>query len=153
MVIGIIGDHWLAAASNQAEQVAGQVVQGADENSHANVRCFVWERMRVWRAFRLRLSNHRKLKMKPVLGIVLVLACLVAAAPRISAQAQPASNAPGASQNPPASAQQPSRVQKQSNTNPFPEDESTVPVISPGNVPNLPPGENGEAGSRMPDAL
>lgn len=87
--------------------------------------------------------------MKPVLGIVLVLACLLAAAPRLSAQAQPESNSPGASQNPPASEQQPSSVQKQSNANPFPEDLSTVPVITPGIVRNLPPGRNGEAG-RMP---
>jgi tetratricopeptide (TPR) repeat protein len=88
--------------------------------------------------------------MKPVLGIAVVLVCLLAAAPRLSAQAQPASNAPGASQNPPASGQQPSSVQKQSNANPFPEDESTVPVITPGIVRNLPPGRNGEVGSRMP---
>jgi tetratricopeptide (TPR) repeat protein len=88
--------------------------------------------------------------MKPVFAVALVVACLLAAAPRLHAQAQPANNAPGASQNPPASAQQPSRVQKQTNANPFPEDESTVPVISPEKAPNLPPGENGEAGSRMP---
>ena len=88
--------------------------------------------------------------MKPVFAVAVVLVCLLAAAPRLHAQAQPANNSPAASQNPPASDQQPSRVQKQSSANPFPEDESTVPVISPGNAPNLPPGENGEAGSRMP---
>jgi len=88
--------------------------------------------------------------MKPGFSSMLVLSCALLAAPRLCAQAQPANNAPAASQNPPASDQQPSRVQKQSSANPFPEDESTVPVISPVNAPNLPPGENGEAGSRMP---
>jgi tetratricopeptide (TPR) repeat protein len=88
--------------------------------------------------------------MKPVFGITLVVACLLAAAPRLSAQAQPANNAPGASQNPPASPQEPSRVQKQSNANPFPEDESSVPVIPTGNSLDLPPGVGSEAGRRMP---
>jgi tetratricopeptide (TPR) repeat protein len=124
-----------------------------DEIPPADVRCFHWVRMRVPSAFYSRkicLWRARELAMKPVWGIALVLACLLAAAPRLRAQAQPANNAPSAGENPPASAQQPSRVQKQSNANPFPEDESTVPVIRPGNVPDLPPGENGEAGSRMP---
>jgi hypothetical protein len=88
--------------------------------------------------------------MKPVFVVALVLVCLLAVAPRLGAQAQPGNNAPGAGQNPPATPQQPAGVQKQSNANPFPEDTSSVPVIPTGNAPDLPPGENGEAGSRMP---
>jgi tetratricopeptide (TPR) repeat protein len=88
--------------------------------------------------------------MKPGFSSMLVLSCALLAASQLRAQAQPGNNAPAAGQNPPASGQQPSRVQKQSDSNPFPEDESTVPVISPGKAPDLPPRENGEAGSRMP---
>jgi tetratricopeptide (TPR) repeat protein len=88
--------------------------------------------------------------MKPVFIVALVLVCLLAVAPRLGAQAQPANNASGAGQNPPATPQQPARGQKQSNANPFPEDTSDVPVIPTGNAPDLLPGENGEAGSRMP---
>jgi hypothetical protein len=50
----LIDDHWLAVKSNQAESAAGYVAQEADENSHANVRCFLWERIRLWSAFCLR---------------------------------------------------------------------------------------------------
>ncbi len=88
--------------------------------------------------------------MKPVLGAAVVVACLLVAAPRVHAQAPPAGNGPGAGQNPPATGQQSPSVPKQTNANPFPEDESTVPVISPEKAPNLPPGENEEAGIRLP---
>ena len=88
--------------------------------------------------------------MKPVLSAALVLACLWAA-PVLSAQAKSSSDSgsdqsSGASQSKPSSktqnspaAQQPSRVQTQSNSNPFPEDTSSVPIIPTGNVPDLPP--------------
>jgi hypothetical protein len=46
-VSAFIDDHWLAVKSNQAESAAGYVAQEADENSHANVRCFLWDRIRV----------------------------------------------------------------------------------------------------------
>ena len=144
-----IDDHWLAVKSNQEESAARQVAQEADENSHANVRCFLWERRRLESAFCLRPVILRELEMKPGFEIALILACLLAAAPRLGAQAQPANNAPGANQNPPAGAQEPPRTQKQSSANPFPEDTSSVPVIPTGKSLDLPPGVGSEA-SRMP---
>lgn len=96
--------------------------------------------------------------MKPVFGMAIFLACLAAAAPRLCAQASDSGNAPGSGQSKPAAnsqspapAQQPSRVKTQTNQNPFPEDESTVPVMPSRNSPDLPPGAGDEsAGRRIP---
>lgn len=72
--------------------------------------------------------------MKTVLGAALSLACLLAVAPRLSAQASKSSdsssqNKPAAnSQNPQASSA-PARPQQQSNSNPFPEDTNSVPIM------------------------
>ena len=92
-------------------------------------------------------AASRDIEMKSGFGVALVLACLLIAAPGILAQAQNADGASGSSQNKPAanaqapaSPQQPVPVQPQSNSNPFPEDTSKVPVMPTGNIPDLPPG-------------
>jgi len=91
--------------------------------------------------------------MKPVFGMVLALALLVAAGPRLCAQGQDGSKAPGSSQNQPnsAPAQQPSRTQQQNNSNPFPEDTNSVPVMPTRNSPDAIPGlDDQSASGRIP---
>jgi tetratricopeptide (TPR) repeat protein len=88
--------------------------------------------------------------------MALFLACLLAAAPKIRSQAQDGSNAPGSGQGKPAtdsqstdSSQQSGGTQKQSNSNPFPEDTSKVPVMPTRNIPGLPPGAEDYGKDRM----
>jgi tetratricopeptide (TPR) repeat protein len=93
----------------------------------------------------------RKFGMKPVLGVALLLACSVAAGPRICAQGQTggdanSSNSSGSSgqKKQSGNAQQPAAP---ADANPFPEDESTVPVIPSKGTPDLPPGSFGGSDS------
>jgi tetratricopeptide (TPR) repeat protein len=69
--------------------------------------------------------------MKMVFGTALALVCLVAVAPGLSAQASKSSDS--SSQNKPAdnsqSSQAPASTQQQTNSNPFPEDTNSVPVM------------------------
>jgi hypothetical protein len=77
-----------------------------------------------------------KFAVKPVFRVALILACsLAVAGPRLSAQT-PAGGNSNSSQKKPASSQ----PAPPSNSNQFPEDESTVPVLPSNNSPNLPPG-------------
>ena len=129
--------------------------------------------MRVSSTFRNGLSRDAAMRerlLRPAIGMSLILAGLVAplvaSLPQLCAQTpgsgagqnrqnQPAGqtqNPPGtqntpAAQNLPA-ARQPARGQTQSNSNPFPEDTDSVPVI-PTKAPGLPPGVGDDAGSRM----
>jgi tetratricopeptide (TPR) repeat protein len=87
--------------------------------------------------------------MKSLFGVALLLACFAAAAPSLYAQAQPSENPPGSGQNqPPAAgqnptpAQQPSRTSTQTNSNPFPEDTTSVPVMPTRTSPDLTPGDD-----------
>jgi tetratricopeptide (TPR) repeat protein len=87
--------------------------------------------------------------MKPVVRVALLLACCVAAGPLVCAQSQPggdansanSSNASGQKQQS-GNAQQPA-AQSPSDANPFPGDESTVPVLPSKNTPDLPAGSFG----------
>lgn len=76
--------------------------------------------------------------MKPVLAVAFVLSCFLATGMHLCAQGQaggnPASNQPG--QKKPA----PSQTPPQSNTNAFPEDESSVPVLPSKDTPEPGPG-------------
>jgi tetratricopeptide (TPR) repeat protein len=97
--------------------------------------------------------------MKRELGLALLIACFPTGATHIHAQTpqnQPPnanqSNPPAASDkgNQPASAQQQPRVQTQTNSNPFPEDTSSVPVMPNKSTVDLPPGVGDEAGAHIP---
>jgi tetratricopeptide (TPR) repeat protein len=109
--------------------------------------------------------------MKSLFGVALLVACFAAASPDLCAQApesgnasgsgqsqpaggQPATsdqNQPGAGgQNPPANsapAQQPPRTTTQTNSNPFPEDTTSVPIIPTHETTDLPPSAGGDAGN------
>jgi tetratricopeptide (TPR) repeat protein len=88
--------------------------------------------------------------MKPAFRIALLLACSLGAAPWLCAQAQPQ---PGGNAN--SSTQNSSQKKQTGNaqtpapadSNPFPEDESTVPVMPTKDTPDLPPGSTGGSGS------
>jgi tetratricopeptide (TPR) repeat protein len=87
--------------------------------------------------------------MKSLFGVMLLLACFAAAVPRLRAQAQPGGNAPGPGQNQPPAAgqnptpvQQPARTTTQTNSNPFPDDTTSVPVMPSRTSPDLAPGED-----------
>ncbi len=94
--------------------------------------------------------------MKPVLSIALAFVCLSvapwafaqspdngASGPSSSSgQSKPAANSQGN-----APALQPSRVSTQTNSNPFPEDTSSVPLVPTANAPELPPGAGDESGN------
>lgn len=95
--------------------------------------------------------------MKPVLSIALAFLCL-SAVPWVFAQSPDnGTSGPTSSsgQNKPAAAnsqnnapaEQPSRVSTQTNSNPFPEDTSSVPVVPTLNAPELPPGADDESGN------
>lgn len=78
--------------------------------------------------------------MKSISVIVPVLASGLVLAPYLRTQSQPQSKSPGSDQSTqPAGAQSPSRPQQQSNQNPFPEDTSSVPVLSAHDTADLPP--------------
>lgn len=90
----------------------------------------------------------RKFGLKPAIRFALLMACCVAAGPLVCAQRQPgaganSTNASG-QQKQSGNAQQPAApAQSPSDANPFPEDESTVPVMPSKNTPDLPPGSFG----------
>jgi len=73
--------------------------------------------------------------MKRVLSIALAGACFWAASARLHAQA-PADNPAGSSQSKPADAQKPGAPKE---SNPFPEDTSSVPVLPTASSPAAPP--------------
>jgi tetratricopeptide (TPR) repeat protein len=101
--------------------------------------------------------------MKSLFGVALLMACFAAASSRLCAQAQDSGNASGSGQNPPAAgqptaggqnpaensapAQQPPRTTTQTNSNPFPEDTTSVPIIPTHETPDLPPSAGGDAGN------
>lgn len=86
--------------------------------------------------------------MKPVCGVALLMACCVAAGPRVYAQSQTngAGNSPNQSnqssqKKQSGNAQQPSApAQSPADANPFPEDESAVPVVPSRGTADLPSG-------------
>lgn len=80
---------------------------------------------------------------------LLLAGCLLAAAP--AARSQDGAQKPQKQQNQPNSAQKPvpaPQPQKPAGGNPFPEDESTVPVMPSGNAANLPADMSSEAAGR-----
>jgi len=87
--------------------------------------------------------------MKPFFGVALLASCIAMLAPQFCAHAQGDGGQAGSSQSqPPASAQstapsqQPPRPTTQTNSNPFPEDTSSVPVM-PTRVPSdVAPGDD-----------
>src|ERR1700735_1203670 len=105
-----------------------------------------------------------------LLGSVIV-ACFAAASLPLCAQAPESGNAHGSGQNQPtgaqpatssqnqpaaggqnpatnsAPAQQPPRTTTQTNSNPFPEDTTSVPIIPTHDTPDLPPSAGGDAGN------
>ena len=93
--------------------------------------------------------------MKCAVGIALVLACLAAAAPLLSSQAPDKSGSSGGGQSQPAAGsqspaqQQPSQTKPPTNTNPFPEDTDSVPVMPTRTSPDLPPGVSDESDSGL----
>lgn len=74
--------------------------------------------------------------MKTIIGIVLVTASLLVGGEALSPQAPASQNTDTQNQKKPANTQ----PVVQQNANPFPEDESSVPVLPSKNAPNLPPG-------------
>jgi tetratricopeptide (TPR) repeat protein len=83
------------------------------------------------------IEGVRKFRVKPGIRVALLLACCLWPGPRLCAQAQPGSNANSSGQKKPA-ANAPATAP--SDANPFPEDESTVPVMPTKDTPDLPPG-------------
>ncbi len=84
--------------------------------------------------------------MKLLFGVALLVACLWAATPSLWAQSQ--GDKSGSGQNQPAAGapnatpqQQPSRSNTQTNSNPFPEDTSSVPVLPNRESPDVPSGD------------
>ena len=71
-----------------------------------------------------------------------------AGAPGLRGQSQPNNQPANSGQNSqPSDAQQPARTQTQTNSNPFPEDTSSVPVMPSRDTPDLPP-SGGDAATR-----
>jgi len=88
--------------------------------------------------------------MKPVLGVALLLAWSAAAGPRVCAQSQSGGDANSSnpqSQEKKSGNQQQPAAQSPADANPFPEDESTVPVVPSKNTPDLPQGSFGGSDS------
>lgn len=114
--------------------------------------------MRKDSTFRITGWAARECAVKPLLVAVPAVACLLAMAPGICAQSSGSGDATGAGQSAPAGQSQSSPAQnppagrqppkQPANSNAFPEDESSVPVI-PTKAPNL-PGVGDDAKSRMP---
>ncbi len=95
--------------------------------------------------------------MKSFFGVALITACFAAASPILCAQAPASGSSPASGQNQPAAggqnpaansapAQQPPRTTTQTNSNPFPEDTTSVPIIPTHETTDLPPGADGDAG-------
>ena len=82
--------------------------------------------------------------MKLVGRNAVTLVCLLAATLGFRAQAQQSGDGSGTNSKPaasssPADSQDPSRVKTQTNSNPFPDDTTSVPVMPSRDVPDLPP--------------
>jgi tetratricopeptide (TPR) repeat protein len=94
-----------------------------------------------------------------VIIIASLLGCFLLAECHLRAQVHPQNQAPNADQktppaasgpnNQPANNQPQPRVQTQTNSNPFPEDTSSVPVMPTGNSVDLPPGVGNAAADHM----
>lgn len=89
--------------------------------------------------------------MKRAFSIALVAACCLMAAMRLSAQATPASNGAGAGQSAPATnGQKPTAPAPKQESNPFPEDTNSIPLMPSKDTPALPEGTyNGAESGRM----
>ena len=104
--------------------------------------------------------------MKSLFGVALLVACFAAASRPLRAQAPGNGNASGPGQNQPATsspnqpalggqnpaansapAQQPPRTTTQTNSNPFPEDTTSVPIIPTHETPDLPSSAGGDSGN------
>jgi hypothetical protein len=126
----------------------------ATPESNAGVRCFPWARIALYGPHRT-IEVVRESEMKRGLAIALVLVGALAAA-RLSAQSPAGGDAAGSGQSKPAGqSQQPSGAQPQTESNPFPDDTSTVPVMPSKGTPVLPEGtysgdEYGLGGGRVP---
>lgn len=101
-------------------------------------------------------NGLRKFGVKPVFAVALLVACSVATGPLVCAQSQPGGDANSANtsnqqnqsvqKKQPGNAQPPA-AQAPADANPFPEDESTVPVIPSKGTADLPPGSFGGSDS------
>ncbi len=94
--------------------------------------------------------------MKSLFGVTIMSVCFWAVTPQLCAHAQsagdqptPGQSQPAADAQSPAAAQQPPRANPQTNSNPFPEDTTSVPVIPTGNSPDLAPDDE-EPSARAP---
>jgi len=96
--------------------------------------------------------------MKSLFGVALMVACFSAASLQVCAQGPKGSGGSGSGQNQSAAggqnpaansapAQQPPRTSTQTNSNPFPEDTTSVPIIPTHETPDLPPSAGGDAGN------
>jgi tetratricopeptide (TPR) repeat protein len=86
--------------------------------------------------------------MKPAVCIALLMACCVAAGPVVYAQSQPGSDAnsganPGATSSNSSGQKKQPAAQAPADANPFPGDESTVPVLSPKDTADVPADTSG----------
>jgi tetratricopeptide (TPR) repeat protein len=81
----------------------------------------------------------RKFEVKSAFPIALLLACSLGAGPRLLAQAAPAAGSPNSSPSKPNSTGSGGQ-NKPADANPFPEDESNVPVMPSKDTPDLAPG-------------
>lgn len=75
-------------------------------------------------------------------------------APCLRAQAQPNNQPATSGQSTPPAAQQPARTQQQTNSNPFPEDTSSVPIMPSRDTPDIPPSNSNATREQiyLPDA-
>ena len=96
--------------------------------------------------------------MKSLFGVAMLVTCFAAASPLLRAQAPESGSPPASGQSQPAAGgpnpaansaptQQPPRTTTQTNSNPFPEDTTSVPIIPTHDTPDLPPGAGGDAGN------
>jgi Tetratricopeptide repeat len=109
--------------------------------------------------------------MKSLFGIALLVACFTAVSLPIHAQAPKSGNTPSSGQNQPAGdqsptsgqnppaaggqnpapnsapAQQPPRTTTQTDSNPFPEDTTSIPIIPTHDTPDLPASAGGDGGN------
>ncbi len=81
--------------------------------------------------------------MKSAVRVALLLAGCLAAGPLACAQAQSGGNANASASSASAQKKPAGNAQQPADANPFPEDESTVPVLPSKNTPDLPPGSFG----------
>lgn len=92
--------------------------------------------------------------MKSFFGVALLVGCFFAAGPRVRAQGNGGQSGSGQSQpaaggQNPAPAQQPAQAKPQTNSNPFPDDTTSVPVMPTRISPDLAPSDE-EPSARAP---